>query len=271
MRVFLWLDLCITLLWQVLTWCIATAEMLEAHDIRNTIITHEEVDGYMQDIDSWSSVPAVTDEELAKLEESAEGCILPYVQESAYIALNRTKELQERVRMHKEDLAKMLRSVPSNEKVGDPANQELIEGTKEVASALQGVLSTAVAPRDEGVGSPLAASVSPVATLKSQMGMIVLTPGHEMDKALEDLESAMLRLEGDNSNLVVLEENEAAVEEPSSPSSGKGDFIDSGKFDTPSKPIIEMVGRCVGLPCCSLILLYTVSHFPSKGTHTRRS
>lgn len=239
---FLWLICYIVLYGQVLSWCIGTAELLDAHDIRNAIITHEEVDGYMQDVDSWSTVPAVTDEELTKLEESAEGCILPYVQESAYFALNRTMELQERMRMHKEDLAEMLRSITPNEKVGDPGSQELIEGTKEVATALQGVLSTATAPEDEGVGSPPAARVSPLATLESQTGMVILTPCHEVDKALEDLESAVLRLQEDNSSWVVME-NESPLEDPTSPSSGKDDFTDSGRYDTPSKPMIDMVGR----------------------------
>lgn len=229
----------------MLSWCIGTAELLDAHDIRNAIITHEEVDGYMQDIDSWSAIPAVTDEELAKLEESAEGCILPYVQESAYFALNRTRELQERVRLHKDDLAEMLRSITPNEKVGDPGSLELIEGTKEVASALQGVLSTATAPQDEEVWSPPAICVSPVAMLEGQpqSGMVVLTPCHEVDKALEDLESAVLRLQVDSSSWVVMENDSALEEDPTSPSSGKDDFTDSGRYDTPSKPMIEMVGR----------------------------
>ena len=231
---------CTALHGQVLSWCIGTAEMLDAHDIRSTIITSEEVDGYIQDVNSWSTVPAVSDEELAKLEQSAEVCILPYVQESAFFALNRTKELQERVRMHKEGLAEMLRNMAPHEKVGDPANQELIEGTKEVASALQGVLSSAAAQQDEGAESSTATlTVSPQPGQEGLMGTVVLTPSHEVDKALEDLEIAVLRLQEDHSDWVVESEG-AAAEVPPSPSS-QDDFTDSGRFDSPGKPMIQLV------------------------------
>ena len=235
MKGILWL-LVVLLHVQVLSWCIETAEMLEAHDTRNTAVTSEEVDGYIQEVDSWSTASAVTDEELAKLEQSAEVCILPYVQESAFFALNRTKELRERVRVHKDSLEEILRSKPPSEKARDPAGEELIEGTKEVASALQGVLASA-AQRDKEARSP-------PATLSSQltpqgMEMVVLTPSHEVDKALEDLEIAVMRLQEDQGDWVM--KNEGATDIPTGPGSQKDDFTDSGRFDSPAKPMIQLV------------------------------
>lgn len=221
---------------QVLSWCIETAEMLEAHDTRNAAVTSEEVDGYIREVDTWSTARAVTDEELAKLEQSAEVCILPYVQENAFFALNRTKELQERVSVHKASLEEILRSKPPQEKARNPASKELIEGTKEVASALQGVLAS-TAQQGDGVGSPPAAQSSQLTPLG--MEMVVLTPSHEVDKALEDLEVAVMRLQEGQSDWVM--ENEQATAIPTSPGSQKDDFTDSGRFDSLGKPMIQLV------------------------------
>lgn len=214
--------------------------MLETHDVRNTTITSEEVDGYIQDVNTWSTTPAVTNEELARLEQTAEVCILPYVQESAFFALDRTKELQERVRMHKDGLEEMLRNMAPSGMARDSASQELMEGTKGVASALQGVLSTAAAQQDEGARSP-PARLSPQPTPEGRMEMVLLTPSHEVDKALEDLETAVQRLQGGHSDWVM--GNEAATDASTKPSM-QDDFTDSGRFDSTGKPMIQLVSGC---------------------------
>ena len=213
---------------QVLSWCIETAEMLEAHDTRNTAVTSEEVDGYIQEVDSWSTAHAVTDEELAKLEQLAEVCIFPYVQENAFFAINRMKELQKGVPVNKVSLEEMLRCMSPHEKTSDSDSEELIEGTQEVASAAQ---------QDKG-------GRSPPATLSSQltpqgMEMVVLTLPHEVDKSLEHREIAMMRPQEDQSEWVM--ENEGGTDIPTSPGSQKDDFTDSGRFDSPAKPKTQLV------------------------------
>ena len=202
--------------------------MLEAHDTRNTAVTSEEVDGYIQEVDSWSTASAVTDEELAKLEQLAEVCFLPYVQEIAFFAINHMKELQRRVPVNKVSLEEMLRCMSPHEKASDSDSEELIEGTQGVASAAQ---------QDEGARSP-------PATLSSQltsqgMEMVVLTSSNEVDKALEDLEIAVMRLQEDRGDWVM--KNEGATDIPTGPGSQKDDFTDSGRFDSPAIPMIQLV------------------------------
>ena len=102
---------------------------------------------------------------------------------------------------------------------------------------MQGVLSTAAAQHDARAQS-LPATPSHQSTPEGLMEMVLFTPSHELDKALEDLDAAVLRLQEDHSDWAM--EKEAVREAPTSPNL-QSNFTDSGRFDSPGKPMIQLV------------------------------
>ena len=231
---------------QLLDWCIEVTEILDKRVLEGLPTTSsEEIDGLLEEVDTLSTTPNVTKEEMEQLEQSADHCISPYIQNSVQIALNRTREIQERIHLQKEKLKRTLEDLST-----DAEKEELIKETKHVASALKDVLSSASNQTQDG-NDEKERSPHPMSPtrLDPMQGSITVTPSHEVDKVLEDLETAVQKLQDNSEWSRVIPESTGTPsakepEQPETPKSTHSEFIDSGKFKT-MKPMIEIVSALV--------------------------
>ena len=251
---------------QLLDWCIEVTEILDKQSFEGLPTTSsEEVDGLLEEVDTLSTTPNVTKEEMEQLEQSADHCVSLEVQNSAQIALNRTREIQERIHLQKEKLRKTLEDLNT-----DAEKEELIKETKQVASALKDVLSSVSNQTQDG-DDKQEVSPYPLSPTKmdSMQGSITVTPSHEVDKVLEDLETAVQKFQDNSEWLLISPESTGipgakAPDQPETPKTTLSEFIDSGKFKS-MKPMIEIVSTlvcllrvCTVVSCVCLLRVCTV-------------
>lgn len=225
---------------KVLNWCISISEILDTQDIGGQQdVSADEIDGFIQEVDTFSAAPEdVSPEELTQLEQSLDSCLSPYVRDSAVVAVNRSKEIQERMRQRKEGLQKMMESLTTES--GEEKNEEIIEETKHVASALQGVLLSLSSGPHEGDTASKIATIPLSPNREENSIVLTVTPSHEVDRALEDLETAVQRIQDNEEWSITPESTGKAGKEGSLSSKALAEFTDSGKFRA-NQPMIELM------------------------------
>ena len=167
----------------MLNWCIAANDVLDDQEYDRNSITREEVDGYLEEVDELTNSVNILNKDLKQMEESSDQHLPSWIKETTTMAFNREREMTGRLSLRRQGLKGKRLNVPSV--IHD---EEIVEGSKQVASALQTVLITAT-----GTDTALEASTAS-SEIEAASPRLLVTPSQEVDKALGELESAMRHL-----------------------------------------------------------------------------